>query len=147
MNGILMKDSDLLVFANYLEKHQARRPPDHLVVEWYAGETPEAKEYKQGSQDTVQSRKNIGVKFNIFNHLGVSSTLRPEKQTTFPICYDELLEPTVFKVEAYSPKECPRDDIWPCQGIRKDVVESFSSFVWPKFRIGYQPPTRVIVTS
>jgi hypothetical protein len=107
MNGIFMHDKDLAVFADYLLKHQARRPPDHLVVEWYAGETPESAAHKQ-------RRANIGFRYNLFNHIGLVSTLRSQKQTTFPKCYELLAEPTVFKVEAFSPKECPKDDIWPC---------------------------------
>ena len=62
---------------------------------------------------------NIGFKYNIFNHIGIYSTLRSQKQTTFPLCYDMLLVPTVFEVEAYNPLTCPLDDIWPCQGISK----------------------------
>lgn len=107
MNGIFMHDKDLETFADYLIKHQARRPPDHLVVEWYAGETPEAGAYKS-------HRANIGFKFNLFNHIGVVSTLRSQKSTSYPRCYEMLVEPTVFQVEAYSPRDCPRDDVWPC---------------------------------
>jgi hypothetical protein len=113
MNGILMRQSDVLVFAEYLLKHQERRPPDHLVVEWYAGETDEAKRHRQ-------QRANIGFKYNLFNHIGQVSTLRSAKQTSFPLCYDLLLEPTVFQVEAYSPKDCPKDDIWPCNVPRPE---------------------------
>ena len=107
MNGIFMHNSDLQVFAEYLLKHQHRRPPDHLVVEWYAGETEEAAHFKG-------IRKNIGFKYNLFNHIGQVSTLRSEKSGSFPRCYEELLVPTVFEVEAYNPMACPRDDIWPC---------------------------------
>jgi hypothetical protein len=115
MNGIFMHNKDLDTFANYLVKHQARRPPDHLVVEWYAGETPEAKKYKSG-------RANIGFKFNLFDHLGVISTLRTQKSGSFPRCYEPLMEPTVFQVEAYNPRECPHEDIWPCHNLKHKKI-------------------------
>lgn len=107
MNGIFMHNKDLAVFADYLIKHQVRRPPDHLVVEWYAGETPEAAKYKG-------KRANIGFRYNLFNHIGVVSTLRSQRSTSYPRCYELLAEPTVFQVEAFSPRECPKDDVWPC---------------------------------
>ena len=107
MNGIFLREKDVLVFANYLEKHQARRPPDHLVVEWFARETKEASTY-------AKSRINVAFKYNIFDHVGSSSSLRNQMQSTFPGCYEMLLEPVNFKVEAFSLRDCPHDDIWPC---------------------------------
>lgn len=125
MNGIFMHNKDLRVFAEYLLKHQVRRPPDHLVVEWYAGETKESKSHKG-------DRVNIGFRFNIFNHIGSVSTLRSKKSGSFPKCYEMLLEPTVFEVEAFSLKQCPHDDIWPCHN-KKDRDASSQRWVkWDK---------------
>lgn len=111
MNGIFMHSKDLQVFGDYLLKHQMRRPPDHLVVEWFAGETKESKAYRG-------DRANIGFRYNLFNHIGAVSTLRSQKQTSFPMCYDALGVPVVFEVEAFSAKECPHDDVWPCRGVK-----------------------------
>ena len=121
MNGVFLHDADVDVFANYLVKHQARRPPDHLITEWCAGETEEAKSHKLGSQDQVGSRKNVGFRYNLFHHLGVSSTLRSQKQDGFPICYEQLVSPVVFEVEAYNPELCPDEDIWPCNVDYKQI--------------------------
>ena len=79
----------------------------------FVGETAESKAYKG-------KRVNIGYRYNLFDHIGKISTLRSEKSGSFPGCYDELLEPTVFQVEAFSPHQCPKDDIWPCPSQKVD---------------------------
>jgi hypothetical protein len=81
MNGIFLHGKDVQPFSEYLERHQARRPPDHLVVEWFAGETSESNRYKH-SGDKRSARANIGFKYNLFDHIGTSSTLRSAKQVT-----------------------------------------------------------------
>ena len=119
-----MRNSDLPVFSQYLVHHQMRRPPDHLVVEWYAGETEESKIYKSG-------RVNIGFKFNLFDHIGSVSTLRKEitSANSFPHCFDQLLVPTVFEVEAYNPIVCPHEDIWPCRGKQSLPVVDWAAML------------------
>jgi N-Acetylglucosaminyltransferase-IV (GnT-IV) conserved region len=107
MNGIFLHSKDVNPFGAYLISHQVRRPPDHLVVEWFAGESSESKLYKG-------ERANIGFRYNLFDHIGAVSTLRKEVSAAYPACYDELLEPTVFQVEAFSVHDCPHDDVWPC---------------------------------
>ena len=69
MNGIFMQGKDVRSFRTYLLKHQARRPPDHLVVEWFAGETEESRKARG-------TRRHFAFRYNIFDHLGAKSTLR-----------------------------------------------------------------------
>jgi hypothetical protein len=75
-----------------------------------AGETDESRRYRG-------ARVNVGFRYNIFQHIGAVSTLRSQQSGSFPACYEELVEPIVFKVEAFSKQECPQDDIWPCDGV------------------------------
>ena len=116
MNGIFIHDKDIEHFYRYLLDNQIRRPPDHLAVEWFAGESKVSGAYKNG-------RAHVAYRFNLFDHIGISSTLRRAKQTSFPRCYDTLGVPTLFEVEAFNPRECPKDDIWPCKigGNRRDL--------------------------
>eukprot|EP00632_Arachnochrysis_sp_CCMP2950_P013874 CAMPEP_0185693026 /NCGR_PEP_ID=MMETSP1164-20130828/2948_1 /TAXON_ID=1104430 /ORGANISM="Chrysoreinhardia sp, Strain CCMP2950" /LENGTH=277 /DNA_ID=CAMNT_0028359789 /DNA_START=268 /DNA_END=1101 /DNA_ORIENTATION=- len=89
MNGIIIHDKDLSDLAGYLLRHQARRPPDHLVVEWYAGETEESHQYRG-------QRQHMGYRYNIFYHIGKISSLRDEVSVSqLPLCYDELVVPVV----------------------------------------------------
>ncbi|GMH64123.1 hypothetical protein TrST_g1155 [Triparma strigata] len=107
MNGIIIRDEDVKGFSEYLIQHQERRPPDHLVVEWFAGETLQSKSVKN-------SRSHFSFRYNILHHLGIVSTLRSEKSKSFPKCFEELGEPTLFKVEAFDYIKCRNDDISPC---------------------------------
>jgi hypothetical protein len=108
MIGIFMHGGqDLTAFGNYLIRHQRRRPPDHLVVEWFAGEKPESRRYKNG-------RPHVAFKYNLFDHIGAKSTLRGSLSPQYPVCYEELVVPILFEVEAFKPKMCPGNDIWPC---------------------------------
>ena len=50
----------------------------------------------------------------LFDHLGHTSTLRKEKAKEMPICFETLTRPIVFEVEAFNPRACPKDDLWPC---------------------------------
>jgi len=127
LNGIFMKNNnnDLLSFAEYLKRHRNRRPPDHLLTEYCAVE-------KEESLKLVgKNRPFIGYRYNVFEHIGEVSTLRESKHWIFPGCYEELIEPVVFKVEAWNSKECPNDDIWPCHTIS---AQKQNRFPWVKWK-------------
>ena len=107
LNGGVLRGADTRILAAYLREHAARRPPDHLWVEWFAGERPQSAEHKRG-------RQHVAFRYNILEHFGRSSSLRPEAQGVYAYCYDELNAGVVFEVEAYKVQECGHDDIWPC---------------------------------
>ena len=68
---------------------------------------------------------NVAYRYNIYDHIGLYSTLRSQKQTSFPRCYEMLGEPTLFQVEAFSPKQCPKDDICTCQVQNAEHMYAF----------------------
>ena len=119
--GVVLQNSapysDVEAFAKYLKRHYGRRPPDHLVVEWYAKEIDEAKEY------FGKDRPVMAFRHNVLHHIGTQSTLREAKPWAFPGCFEELIAPQIFEVEAWDPKQCPHSDMWPCD-------KSQSSLKW-----------------
>lgn len=108
LNGVLIQGDDLPALTNYLNKHQARREPDHLTSEWYLGETPEAQAYRK-------SRTHAAFRYNLFEHIGAVSTLRRSAhKQKFPSCWAPLVAPIVFAREAFNKVDCPDADVWPC---------------------------------
>lgn len=110
--GIILQNGigshpDVDEFRNYLKAHVRRRPPDHLAVEFYAKESQHATAY-------FGRRRVFAFRYNIARHEGHISTLRDEEAWATPNCFDELVAPQVFEVEAWNAKDCPHDDMWPC---------------------------------
>jgi hypothetical protein len=107
LNGALIRISDVNVLANYYSSHIARRPPDHLLVEWFAGETLE-------SYNMKRNRPHAAFKHNLLEHFGFSSSLRETNSPMYAFCFDLLVPDVVFEVESYKPGMCLHEFIWPC---------------------------------
>lgn len=105
--GATIRAYDVPVFRDYLQQHLARRPPDHLFVEWFAGEKPQSAEMKAG-------RTHVAFRYNLLEHFGYSSSLRAAVSPVYAYCYDDLNEAVVFEVEAFKSAQCGHDLIWPC---------------------------------
>ena len=141
LNGIIMHNSDpvqdLRRFRDYLLRHFNRRPPDHLVVEFYAKESKEARKYFGADRHVMAFR------YNVAKHIGgTQSTLREESAWSFPGCFTELIAPQVFPVEAWNPVDCPHDDIWPCN-YRNGAVHR-STIVWNSDKEAHVSNNRII---
>jgi hypothetical protein len=107
LNGGVIRGEDVPVFSGYLAEHLARRPPDHLFVEWFAGERPVSAAQKAG-------RPHAAFKYNLWEHFGQTSSLRLGESPPYALCYDPLTEGVVFEVEAFKPLICAHDFVWPC---------------------------------
>jgi hypothetical protein len=110
LNGALIRMADAPLLAGYFRSHLTRRPPDHLTVEWFAGERPESAEHKRG-------RPHLAFRYNVLEHFGFASSLRDTESPLYAYCYDLLDAAVVFEVEAFNIKQCAHDDIWPCPPI------------------------------
>jgi hypothetical protein len=121
---------DVPVFADYLAENRARRPPDHLFVEWFAGERPASAVDKAG-------RPHLALAFNLLEHFGRSSSLRGGTSPIYAYCYDALDAAVVFEVEAFDAVSCgERDIISPCPGAEggRALPASTVDFGWLKSR-------------
>ncbi|XXQ38091.1 Glycosyl transferase 64 domain-containing protein [Plasmodiophora brassicae] len=107
MNGIFLKRKDMPIFSDYLFEHQRRRPPDHLVVEWFAGETEQSASYRK-------DRPHLAFRYNLLRHRGAESTLRGSIGGTENSCYHVNDDGRMFNVESFKVDECDHDDVWPC---------------------------------
>ncbi len=102
MNGLVIRDEDVITFRDFMLLNLFLNPPDLLQIEWEAG--------KHGS--TVGTRPYGVYRRNIFIHLGKVSNFegRPERGT--PGCY-------VDYTSALWPNEQPDqscNDVSPCYG-------------------------------
>ena len=93
---ILHNGKDVETVASYISQHYERRPPDHLLVELFAGETAESLMLKD-------NRPHLAFKLNLFKHIGLASTLRSQRDSSpYLDCYQALSTPVVFLVETCS---------------------------------------------
>lgn len=108
--GVLLRGKDLSALAAHVASRRWARPPDHLLVEWFAGETASSNAYRG-------QRRNMAFRYNVLDHIGEVSTLRPELSPSYPHCFMALSSPVLFEVEAFNEAECPNEDLWPCAPI------------------------------
>jgi hypothetical protein len=105
--GAAPTHADVAAFRRYLLLHFGRRPPDHLAVEFYARES-------RGSRAWFGARRVMAFRYNVLRHDGATSTLRESGGWSMPGCFTPLVAPQLFEVEAWSERDCPHDDLWPC---------------------------------
>lgn len=107
LNGAILRSGDVPALSSYYKEHLTRRPPDHLLVEWFAGERPQSAATKAG-------RPHLAFKYNLLEHFGYTSSLRGKTSPRYALCYDALNEGVVFEVEAFKEWACGHDVLWPC---------------------------------
>lgn len=110
-NGIVLRAADLPSLRGHLAAHYARRPPDHLVFEWFSGEW-HAKQKLPGHA-YAHGRSFRVYRHNVWYHIGYVSTLSQPADRHTPRCY-ELLYDWLLPAEAFKRADCPDDDVWPC---------------------------------
>jgi len=92
--GVVLRNGpDVLRVSDYIVRHRSRRPPDHLLVEFCAGETQEARDYKR-------TRPHLAFRYNLLEHIGKASTLRVRRDDSPKLdCLAPLGVPILFEVE------------------------------------------------
>lgn len=139
MNGLIFQSRDLQPFGDYLRDRLTERPPDHLVVEWFASETARSKAHFRG-------RPNMAFRHNLFAHLGMISSIGKELRQT-PQCFSQLGD-LMVDVERFDSQACGDDDISPCS-MRpgKPKLVEWTRMCSHSMAVGASPSTVAVLDS
>lgn len=136
-NGIVMRSADLPSLREHLAANAARRPPDHLVYEWFTGEW-HTKQRLPG-KPYADGRSYRAYRHNLWYHIGHVSTLAQPANRHTPRCY-ELLYDWLLPHETFKREDCPTDDVWPCTPSPGGALEApsalFERFGQVEFALG-----------
>lgn len=156
-NGVVVPQADLNALSSHLgnPENVARRPPDHLLYEWFSGENliRDAKKIDgrvgangtDEQQSQAQPARSFRVfRYNLFHHIGAASTLAQPAGRHNPACLSQLFD-WMLPGETFKEKECPRDDIWPCREAEATALDAqplFFSSLAPVKKIKVDEPTQ-----
>ena len=123
-NGVVVHQADLPALQRHLLTHFARRPPDHLLFEWFSGEREDTRALAAGRSYRI-------FRHNLFFHIGTKSTINQPSHRFIPGCY-ALLYDWLLPAEVFNEKDCPDDDVWPCKEASRLAPTDFTSprIVW-----------------
>lgn len=121
LNGVVLKSSDLPALIAFYEKvlqehvqHRKRlEPPDHLIYSFL---------YTLQQERGHDARPLVAYRYNLFSHIGVSSTFTGRKPRYNPECYQVLYD-WLQPYERFRNEDCPDEDISPCVPQRGTVSE------------------------
>jgi hypothetical protein len=111
-NGVVVRGEELRELAAHLAAHSARRPPDHLVYEWFSNEWA-SKQPPADGDEAASARSYRVYRHNLWYHIGQVSTLSQPANRFTPRCY-ELLYDWLLPAETFKRDQCPHADVWPC---------------------------------
>ena len=78
----------------------------------------------------------MAFRYNIFDHLGKLSSLRKANSPAYPICYEPLVVPVLFEVEAFNGRSCANNDISPCDRLGKSPGRDGMQVTQPNLGFG-----------
>ena len=133
-NGVVVRQADLPSLQAHLAKHFERRPPDHLLFEWFSGERPDTRQQALGRSYRI-------YRHNLFFHIGVKSTINQPSHRFIPGCY-ALLYDWLLPAEVFNEKDCPDDDLWPCKEASRHAPTDFAvpRLVWSSDKLKTPTP-------
>ncbi len=112
-NGVVVRQADLPALQRHLQVHFERRPPDHLLFEWFSGERDDTRALAAGRSYRI-------YRHNLFFHIGTKSTINQPSHRFIPGCYallyDWLLPAEVFNEKVLLTSACSSSSALPHLG-------------------------------